>query len=269
MSSDSIFAIQTQGLTRSFGAMTALDHLDLSVERGLIFGLLGPNGAGKSTTLKMLTTLLEPTAGTARVAGFDIVRDPARVRSRIGYVPQSLSADGALTGFENLRLSAKLYGLPPAQRGDRIQEALDFMALGDSAGKLVKQYSGGMIRRLELAQAMLHRPSVLFLDEPTIGLDPVARQTVWEKLRELNRDHHTTVLITTHDMVEADHLCHSLALLHRGTVAAIGKPAELKARLGPDADLNDVFTHFAGTDLREGGNYRDTQQSRRAANRHS
>jgi ABC-2 type transport system ATP-binding protein len=269
LSTDSHFAIQTKGLTRSFGSMTALDHLDLAVESGLIFGLLGPNGAGKSTTIKMLTTLLEPTSGTARVAGFDIVRQPARVRSSIGYVPQSLSADGALTGFENLRLSAKLYGVPPAQRADRIREALGFMALEDSRNKLVKQYSGGMIRRLELAQAMLHRPSVLFLDEPTIGLDPVARQSVWEKLQELNRDYHTTVLITTHDMGEADHLCHSLALLHRGAVAAIGKPAELKARLGPEADLNDVFTYFAGSDLQEGGNYRDTQQSRRAATRHS
>ncbi len=263
------FAIQTRDLTRAFGAMTALDHLNLTVDQGKIFGLLGPNGAGKSTTIKMLTTLLEPTSGTATVAGFDIVGDPARVRRSIGYVPQALSADGALTGFENLRLSARLYGIPGPERLSRIEESLAFMSLEDSRNKLVKQYSGGMIRRLELAQAMLHRPSILFLDEPTIGLDPVARQSVWDRLHDLNQTYRMTILITTHDMVEADNLCDELALLHQGTVAVTGKPAELKKNLGPDADLNDVFAHYAGSTIQEGGNYRDAQQSRRAASRHS
>ena len=178
-------AVKTTELTRRFGDMTAVDHVDLEMPSGGIFGLLGSNGAGKSTMIKMLTTLLPPTSGTAEVDGFDIITHPAEIRGRIGYVPQLLSADGALTGYENLLLSAKLYGLPRPERSARIGEALTLMGLTDSARKLVKTYSGGMIRRLELAQAMLHRPAILFLDEPTIGLDPVARHTVWDRLQDL------------------------------------------------------------------------------------
>ena len=225
-------AIETTALTRRFGDMTAVDHIDLRIPYGQIFGLLGPNGAGKSTTVKMLTTLLDPSSGTAVVAGFDVVKAPAEVRRRIGYVPQMLSADGALTGRENLMLSAKLYGMTRGDRNSRITEALRFMGLTEAASKLVKTYSGGMVRRLELAQAMLHRPTVLFLDEPTIGLDPVARHTVWERLHDLRRDVNMTILITTHDMDEADVLCDVLALLHEGKVAVTGKPSDLKAKLG-------------------------------------
>jgi len=260
-------AIVTAGLTRRFGEMTAVDHINLGIPYGQIFGLLGPNGAGKSTTVKMLTTLLEPTSGTAVVAGFDVVKASAEVRRRIGYVPQMLSADGGLTGRENLMLSAKLYGMPRRERDGRINEALQFMGLTEAAGKLVKTYSGGMIRRLELAQAMLHRPTVLFLDEPTIGLDPVARHTVWERLHDLRREYQMTVLITTHDMDEADELCDVLALMHQGRVAVTGKPAELKAALGPDATLDDVFVQYAGGSIQEGGNYRDIRQTRRTASR--
>jgi ABC-2 type transport system ATP-binding protein len=260
-------AIETFALTRSFGETLAVDHLSLSVPHGEIFGLLGPNGAGKSTTIKMLTTLLEPTSGTARVAGFDIVATPAEVRRRIGYVPQALSADGALTGIENLMLSAKLYGMARAERKDRIREALEFMGLADAAKRLVRTYSGGMIRRLEVAQAMLHRPSVLFLDEPTIGLDPVARRTVWERLGELKQRYGITVLITTHDMDEAEALCDELAIMHQGRIGVIGKPAELKAALGPDATLDDVFAHYSGGSIHEGGNYGDIQRTRHVASR--
>src|SRR5262249_31415648 len=160
-------------------------------------------GAGKSTTIKMLTTLLSPSSGTAQVAGRDIVRDPAGVRARIGYVPQALSAGGAPTGLENLRLSARPYGLPSPPPAEPLRESLAFMGLEEAGGKLVRHYSGGMIRRLELAQAMLHHPELLFLDEPTIGLDPLARQGVWERLKDLRRDFGTTVLLTTHDMEEA------------------------------------------------------------------
>ncbi len=170
-------AIETFGLTRRFGDLIALDHLDLHIPYGQIFGLLGPNGAGKSTTIKMLATLLEPTSGTARIAGFDILQAPAQVRRRIGYVPQLVSADGGLTGWENLDFSGRLYGLHGSERKRRIAEALQFVNLTESANKLVKTYSGGMIRRLEIAQAMLHRPAVLILDEPTVGLDPVARRS--------------------------------------------------------------------------------------------
>jgi ABC-2 type transport system ATP-binding protein len=260
-------AIETFALTRAFGETLAVDHISLGVPHGEIFGLLGPNGAGKSTTIKMLTTLLEPSSGTARVAGFDIVAAPGEVRRRIGYVPQMLSADGALTGVENLTLSAKLYGMPRGERNERIGEALHFMGLDDAARRLVRTYSGGMIRRLEVAQAMLHRPAVLFLDEPTIGLDPVARRTVWDRLRELKERYGITVLITTHDMDEADELCDELAIMHQGKIGVIGKPAALKESLGDGATLDDVFAHYSGGAIHEGGNYGDIARTRRVASR--
>jgi ABC-2 type transport system ATP-binding protein len=260
-------AIQTMNLTRKFGQQTAVDRININVRHGQIFGLLGPNGAGKSTTIKMLTTLLAPTFGAAKVAGFDVVTQAAQVRKRIGYVPQMLSADGALTGRENLVLSAKLYRMLKPERSARIDEALKFMGLEEPAKKLVKTYSGGMIRRLELAQAMLHHPAVLFLDEPTIGLDPVARRIVWDRLRDLRRDYAMTVLITTHDMEEADLLCDELAILHEGSVAAIGKPADLKTALGPTATLDDVFAHFSGGLITEGGTYRDVRRTRSTVTR--
>lgn len=252
-------AIDIRGLTRRFGQLTAVDRIDLSIAAGDIFGLLGANGAGKSTTIKMLTTLLPPSSGSAHVAGFDIVSRAHEVRRRIGYVPQMLSADGALTGYENLLLSARLYGI--ADRHARIEEALAFMGLSEFAGRLVKTYSGGMVRRLEIAQGMLHRPAVLFLDEPTIGLDPVARRAVWVHLKELNARYGVTIVLTTHDMEEADALCGDLAVMHAGQIAAHGSPAALKARIGESATLEEVFTRFSGT-LDETGRLRDTAGAR-------
>jgi ABC-2 type transport system ATP-binding protein len=260
-------AIQAMSLSRKYGTQIAVDQINLNVGFGQIFGLLGPNGAGKSTTIKMLTTLLNPTSGSAIVAGFNVVTQPAKVRRRIGYVPQMVSADGALTGYENLALSAKLYRMPKSKRFTRIGEVLKFMGLEDSAKRLVKTYSGGMIRRLELAQAMLHHPAVLFLDEPTIGLDPVARRIVWDRLKDLKRDYQMTILITTHDMEEADVLCDELAILHEGQIAATGKPAELKASINPTANLDDVFIHFSGVAITEGGNYSDVRRTRNTATR--
>jgi len=260
-------AVKATALTRSFGRLTAVDHIDLAIPYGEIFGLLGANGAGKTTLIKMLTTLLAPTSGDAEVGGFDIIASPAKVRGRIGYVPQLLSADGALTGYENLRLSAKLYGLRGADRRARIGDALDFMGLADSAHKLVRTYSGGMIRRLELAQAMLHRPAILFLDEPTIGLDPLARHSVWDRLRDLRRDYRMTVLITTHDMEEAEALCDALAILHSGRVAVVGKPPELRTMLGAGATMDDVFARYAGGGIREDGSFGDVARTRRTARR--
>jgi len=259
--------IQTERLTRTFGELVAVDHLDLVVERGAIFGLLGPNGAGKSTTIKMLTTLLPPTSGHARVAGFDVEHQAREVRRRIGYVPQLLSADGSLTGAENLTLSARLYRVPATARASRISDALAFMDLTEARGQLVRTYSGGMIRRLEIAQAMLHEPEMLFLDEPTIGLDPVARRAVWERLLELKRRAATTILLTTHDMEEADVLCDRLAIMHQGTIALAGPPAELKARLGAQATLEDVFIETVGGEIEEGGTYRDVRRTRSTARR--
>jgi ABC-2 type transport system ATP-binding protein len=261
------FAIEAVALTRRFGDFTAVDQLAFAVEPGRIFGLLGPNGAGKSTTIKMLTTLLRPSSGRAVVAGFDVVLEPAAVRRNIGYVSQMLSADGALTGWENLMLSARLYGVARADRKPRVVAALEFMNLAADARKLVKNYSGGMIRRLEIAQAMLHRPKVLFLDEPTIGLDPMARHAVWDRLLELRRDYGMTVLITTHDMEEADRLCDELAILHVGKIAVRGKPAELKAAAGPGATLDDVFVNASGGSINQGGDYRDIRQTRQTAQR--
>lgn len=255
-------AIETLALTRRFNGFTAVDNISFKVESGMIFGLLGPNGAGKSTTIKMLTTLLKPTSGTARVAGNDITASPIAVRRKIGYVPQMLSADGALTAVENLMLSARLYGVAPGLRQQRIADALAFSGLEEFADKLVKTYSGGMIRRLELAQAMLHHPAVLFLDEPTIGLDPVARKAVWERLQSLRHDYGMTILMTTHDMEEADSLCDELAIMHQGRIGVSGSPRALKANIGPDATLDDVFVSFSGGTLQDSGNYRDVRQRR-------
>lgn len=259
--------ISTRGLTRRYGDLVAVADLELTVYSGVIFGLLGPNGAGKSTTIKMLTTLLPPSGGSAQVAGFDIVTDPRQVRRRIGYVPQLVSADGALTARENLLLSARLYGIPRAERAPRIASALEFMGLSGFGDQLVRTFSGGMVRRLELAQAMLHEPAVLFLDEPTIGLDPVARRAVWERLTALRKSEGTTILITTHDMDEAEALCEELALMHRGAIAAQGTPAALRERAGPDATLEDVFAQVAGSALDAGGTFRDVRRTRDAARR--
>lgn len=259
-------AVDIHGLTRRFDATVAVDHVELAVRAHWVFGLLGANGAGKRTLIKMLTTLLEPSAGSATVAGFDLVRQPHEVRRSIGYVPQMLSADGALTGYENLLLSARLYAVPKAQRKARIDEALELMELSDAAHRLVKTYSGGMVRRLELAQSMLHRPAVLFLDEPTIGLDPMARHIVWQHLRELNATFGMTVLLTTHDMDEADQLCGDIAIMSAGRIAAHGAPQELKATIAVHATMDDVFEHYSGT-IDAAGRLQDTVQSRETARR--
>jgi ABC-2 type transport system ATP-binding protein len=183
--------LEIKALTRRFGAFTAVDALTLSVNAGEVFGLLGSNGAGKTTTIKMLTTLLAPSSGEARVADFSITSQAVDVRRAIGYVPQAVSVDGSLTGYENLLIFAKLYDLPHREQQARIREALDFMGLTADGGRLVGQYSGGMVRRLEIAQSTLHRPRVLFLDEPTVGLDPIARDAVWKHLVGVGSDGHT------------------------------------------------------------------------------
>jgi len=245
-----------------------VDNVSLSVAPGEIFGLIGSNGAGKSTLIKMLTTLLPPSSGTAQVAGYDIIAEPSRVRSSIGYVPQMLSADGALTGYENLLLSARLYLIPRWEREQRITEALAMMNLTQDAGRLVQTYSGGMIRRLEIAQSMLHRPRVLVMDEPTVGLDPMARHAVWDDIRALRKSRDVTILITTHDMEEADELCDQIALMHRGRIEVIGEPGELKRQIGAQATLDDVFAHYTGFEVEPGGGYRQARQARRSAREH-
>ena len=260
-------AVETRSLTRRFGSLVAVNHLNLTCPHGSIFGLLGPNGAGKSTLIKMLTTLLPPSEGTALVAGFDIVREPRAVRRKIGYVSQMLSADGDLTGRENLSISAKLYGVPRSDRESRIAHALEFMDLAHVANKRVKHYSGGMIRRLEIAQSMLHKPDILFLDEPTVGLDPIAKQAVWQNVRDLREELGTTILMTTHDMQEADELCETVAFMHAGSIAAVGSPSDLKAALGSDVTLGDVFIHYTGATISDGGDFRDAARTRSTSRR--
>jgi len=260
--------LETRSLTKRFSALTAVDKLTMSVESSEIFGLVGPNGAGKTTVIKMLTTLLPPTSGNAVVAGYDIVRQPGLVRKIIGYVPQLVSADGSLTGYENLLIFAKLYGIPRAEREERIRGALNFMGLAEVADKLVRNYSGGMIRRVEIAQSVLHRPRVLFLDEPTVGLDPVARKTVWEHIQQLRADYGTTIFFTTHYMDEADEMCSRLAIMHLGKVAAMGTPAQLKASIGGNSTtLDDVFSHYTGYELELGASYREVSRTRQVARR--
>jgi len=261
------FILETQLLTKRFGDFTAVDELSISIEPGEVFGLVGPNGAGKTTVLKMLTTLLPPSAGNATIDGYNIVHEAAKVRRVIGYVPQLLSADGGLTGYENLSIFSKLYDIPRRERRQRISEVLDFMGLSSFSDKLVRTYSGGMIRRLEIAQAMLHRPRVLFLDEPTVGLDPVARKAVWQHIQQLRADYGTTILLTTHYMDEADQLCTRLAIMHLGKVAVIGSPSELKSSVGRGATLDDAFAYYSGAEVDSGGGYRETSQVRRTAGR--
>jgi len=259
--------ISTTDLTRRFGEICAVDGLSLEVDAGEIFGLVGRNGAGKTTTIKMLTTLLPPSSGGARIAGHDIVSQAARVRRVIGYVPQALSADGELTGYENLLVFARLFDIPRAERKQRIGDALRFMGLEDAARRMVRSYSGGMIRRLEIAQSTLHRPQVLFLDEPTVGLDPLARHTVWEHVKRLNAERGTTVVVTTHYMEEAEALCGRIAIMHRGALAACDSPQSLKRRTGPGATLDDAFARFTGDSPEQEAGYADTSATRKAASR--
>lgn len=219
--------IEAAGLTRRFGELVAVDDLDLAVDHE-VFGLLGPNGSGKTTTVLMLTTLLRPTSGTASVSGCDVVREAARVRERISYVPQDMAVDIKLSGRENVSFFAALYGIPGR---DRVDEVLAIMDLAERADDLAGTYSGGMRRRLELAQALVHEPEALFLDEPTIGLDVAGRQAIWAHITELRR-RGMTVFVTTHYMDEADHACDRVGVIAKGRLVAVDAPAVLRRQLG-------------------------------------
>jgi ABC-2 type transport system ATP-binding protein len=238
-------AVQVSGLTKVYaGGTKAVDNVSFEVKEGEIFGLLGPNGAGKTTTIKMITTISRPTAGVIRVFGVDARSSPEKVRRMLGFVPQAISVDGDLSGYENLLIFAKLFYVDREQRDRRIHEALELFGLADRANDLVKHYSGGMMRRLEIAQALVNRPKLLFLDEPSIGLDPYSRLQVIDHVRQLNRNFGTTILLTTHDMAEADELCDRLAIMSMGKIATSGAPKELKRSVG-----GDVLTVTASGDL--------------------
>ena len=228
-------AIEVSSLTKVYaGGTRAVDDISFDVEEGEIFGLLGPNGAGKTTTIKMITTLATPTAGSVKVFGIDTRRAPQQVRQMLGFVPQAISVDGDLTGAENLLIFAKLFFVDREQRKKRIEEALEYFGLADRADDLVKHYSGGMMRRLEIAQALVNRPKLLFLDEPSIGLDPYSKMQVIKQVKDLNQNFGTTIVVTTHDMAEADELCHRLAIMNLGKVAVMGSPRDLKRSVGGD-----------------------------------
>ena len=226
--------IELDHLTKRFGDLTAVDGITLDIAEGEFFGLLGPNGAGKTTTLLMLTTLLKPTSGTARVNGFDLVGRPRQVRGSIGIVFQDPSSDDTLSGYENLKLHGMLYHMPAALREQRIREVLALVDLTDRKDGIVKHYSGGMRRRLELARGLMHRPKVLFLDEPTLGLDPQSRDHIWTYVEKLVVEERITVVLTTHYMEEADRLCSRLAIVDHGRIVALDSPANLKRVLGGD-----------------------------------
>jgi ABC-2 type transport system ATP-binding protein len=263
-------AVACEQITYSFGIHTAVDHLDLRIEPGETFGLLGPNGAGKTTTIRMLVTLLKPISGRIMVFGVDTASQAMQVRRMIGYVPQLLSADGTLTGRENVLLFARLFDVPRRERGERVDAALAAMGLTEAAHRQASTYSGGMIRRLELAQALVNAPRLLVLDEPTVGLDPIARTDVWEYITKLRDEHQMTVLMTTHYMDEADIYCDRVALMHRARVRATGTPADLKATLGDHATLDDVFRHYTGgtlDDNAEKGGIRGVRRTRSTARR--
>ncbi|HVZ79880.1 MAG TPA: ATP-binding cassette domain-containing protein [bacterium] len=260
--------ISVQNLLKTFQEVKAVQGVSFEVEPGECFGLLGPNGAGKSTLIKMLITLLKPDSGQATVNGSFLDRDPARIRESIGYVPQSLSVDGALTGRENLTLFGKLYGLSASDLKDRVPRILEWMDLSEAADRPVAHYSGGMVRRLEVGQAILHRPAVVFLDEPTVGLDPVARQALWDHIRNLQEEYGTTIFLTTHYMDEAQELCDRIAIMDRGKVVAIGTLAQLRKRARlPKADMDKLFVHFVGPMAQEQGDLADVKRARRTAQR--
>jgi len=224
--------IAVRALTKTYGKIRAVDGLDLDIEKGEIFGLLGPNGAGKTTTIGMLCTVVRPTSGSATLAGHDIVKAPAAVRRSVGIVFQDPTLDTTLTGRENLILHSMLYGIPKGLREKRIDEILKLVDLKERADDVTRQYSGGMRRRLELARGLLHRPAVLFLDEPTLGLDPQTRARTWEYIKKMAKEEKTTVVLTTHYMEEADQVCDRVGIIDHGKIIAIGRPEALKEKMG-------------------------------------
>jgi ABC-2 type transport system ATP-binding protein len=257
-------AVECRDVRYAFRDTIAVDGLSLSVAPGEIFGMLGPNGAGKTTTIRAITALLPVPPGTISVFGLDVARRRMAVRRLIGYVPQMLSADAALSGRENVALFARLFDVPRRERAEKVDEVITMMGLADAADRPTRTYSGGMIRRLELAQALVSSPRLLILDEPTIGLDPVARSGVWERIGQVREQTNMTVLITTHYMDEAEQFCDRVALMHRGRVRAIDTPAALIAGLGlTGANLDDVFRTYTGDDWQsDGGDLSGVQRRR-------
>jgi len=263
-------AVLVDDLVVRFDTVTAVGGVSFAVAPGEVFGLLGPNGAGKTTIIRVLTTLLRPSAGRALVAGYDVRSESLAVRASIGYIPQAISVDGALTAYENLDFYGQVSGVPRQERRERIREVIETMELEAMLDRLARTLSGGMLRRLEIASALLNRPQVLFLDEPTVGLDPNARALVWERLQALRAQSGTTILVTTHLMEEAERHCDRLGVLDRGRLIEQGEPAELIERQGA-ASLEDVFTAITGRAIddhvEDEGRLSDVRAQRRVARR--
>ena len=261
-------AVLVDDLVVRFDELVAVAGVSFAVAPGEVFGLLGPNGAGKTTTIRVLTTLLPATAGRALVAGHDVAADALAVRASIGYIPQAISVDGALTARENLDFYARVTGVPGSARRERIEQAIAAMDLHAMLERLASTLSGGMLRRLEIATALLNRPAVLFLDEPTVGLDPTARRMVWEHLGNLRAQAGTTILFTTHVMEEAERYCERLAILDHGRLVEQGDPRELLERNG-SGSLEEVFTAVTGREMEQAqeGRLADVRARRRVARR--
>jgi ABC-2 type transport system ATP-binding protein len=273
MTTDDLLAVDCRGLTHRYGQFTAVEEVSLQVRQGETLGLLGPNGAGKTTVVRVLTTLTPVQHGEVRIFGLDTRHHTMDIRHNIGYVPQQLSIEPALTGRQNVELFARLYDVPRVELRERVTLALEGMYLLDVADEPAGTYSGGMVRRLELAQALVNRPLLLILDEPTVGLDPIARDSVWEQVQRMQAEFGMTVLLTTHYMAEADALCDRVALMHHGRLQAVDTPAALKESVsghGDGATLEDVFRHYAGSELGEDtrrSGIREVRSSRRTARR--
>jgi len=260
--------ISVNKLSKSFGLFQAVNNISFEVKQSEIFAFLGPNGAGKSTTIKMFITLLIPTSGDALINGYSLIHHPSEVRKAIGYVPQMISVDGSLTVQENMMLMAQLYDVPYHECKGRIQEMLGFLNLDKHARSLVRTLSGGMIRKLEIGQAMLHHPRILFLDEPTTGVDPIAKRNIWEHLVNLRKTFGTTIFFSTHNLEEAEQLADRVAIMNTGEIAVIGSIAELKAKTGKkNATLEDAFIFFAGNSIEAEGNFRDIRSTRKTEGR--
>jgi ABC-2 type transport system ATP-binding protein len=242
------YIVKVENLSKSFnGKVKAVDDISFEIPEGEVFGFLGPNGAGKSTTINMLTTVMKPTSGTAEVCGYDIVRESGAVRRSIGVVPQEYTADEDLTGYENIMLCTDFYGIPKYVSKPRVEELLHLVELQDAAKRKVETYSGGMRRRLELACGLVSRPRLLFLDEPTLGLDVQTRVAIWEYIKKLKADYEMTLFMTTHYLEEADSTCDRIAIIDRGRILKVGSPSDLKASLG--GDVIQITVSETGADL--------------------
>jgi ABC-2 type transport system ATP-binding protein len=245
-----MLVIEVKNLTKEFNGLIAVNNISFGVQEGEIFGLLGPNGAGKTTTIKMLATLLKPTKGEAKVCGFDILKQRDEVRNSIGVVFQEPALDNRLTGYENLDFHARLYGLDSKIRKKRIKEVLTLVELEEKANVIVRNYSGGMQRRLEIARGLMHYPKVLFLDEPTLGLDPQTRHRIWDYILKLNQKEKITIILTTHYLEEADYLCQRVGIIDFGKIVALDTPQNLK-NIFKKPTLEDVFLYLTGRKIRD------------------